>query len=80
MDIFDSGPSPPRRHDPRIGVEALADRLGTPHQQPALERRYAYRLPTITIGQTVGSGHFNQLEVPAQGTLMFERFLSINPL
>ena len=36
--------------------------------------------PTITIGQTVGSGHFNQLEVPEQVNLMIERFLAINDL
>lgn len=34
--------------------------------------------PTITVGQTVGSGHFNQLEVPDQVNLMIERFLAIN--
>ena len=36
--------------------------------------------PTITIGQTVGSGHFNQLEVADKVNLMIERFLAINPL
>ena len=34
--------------------------------------------PTITIGQTVGSGHFIQLEVPEQVNLMIARFLAIN--
>jgi pimeloyl-ACP methyl ester carboxylesterase len=34
--------------------------------------------PSITIGQTVGSGHFIQLEVPDQVNLMVERFLAIN--
>jgi pimeloyl-ACP methyl ester carboxylesterase len=34
--------------------------------------------PTITIGQTVGAGHFNQLEVPDQVNAMIERFLGIN--
>jgi hypothetical protein len=34
--------------------------------------------PTITIGRTVGSGHFNHLEVPDQVNLMIERFLAIN--
>ena len=33
--------------------------------------------PAITIGQTVGAGHFHQLEVPEQVNLMIERFLSI---
>jgi pimeloyl-ACP methyl ester carboxylesterase len=32
----------------------------------------------ITIGQTVGSGHFNQLEVPDQVNAMIERFLVTN--
>jgi pimeloyl-ACP methyl ester carboxylesterase len=35
--------------------------------------------PAITIGQTIGAGHFLQLEVPEQVNLMIERFLSINP-
>ena len=35
--------------------------------------------PTITIGQTVGAGHFNQLEVPDQVNLMIERFLAVDP-
>jgi hypothetical protein len=36
--------------------------------------------PTITIGQTVGSGHFNQIEVPDQVNMMIERFLAVNAL
>ncbi len=36
--------------------------------------------PAITIGQTVGSGHFNQLEVPDQVNAMIEKFLVINQL
>ena len=35
--------------------------------------------PTITIGQTVGAGHFHQLEVPEQVNPMIERFLSVLP-
>lgn len=35
---------------------------------------------TITIGQTVGAGHFNQLEVPDQVNCMIERFLGVNSL
>ena len=35
-------------------------------------------LPSITIGQTVGAGHFNQLEVPDQVNSMIERFLDLN--
>jgi pimeloyl-ACP methyl ester carboxylesterase len=33
--------------------------------------------PSIVIGQTVGSGHFLQLEVPEQVNAMIERFLAI---
>jgi pimeloyl-ACP methyl ester carboxylesterase len=33
---------------------------------------------TMTIGQTVGAGHFNHLEVPEQVNPMIERFLAIN--
>jgi pimeloyl-ACP methyl ester carboxylesterase len=36
--------------------------------------------PAITIGQTVGAGHFNQLEVPEQVNAMIERFMVINNL
>ena len=35
--------------------------------------------PAITIGQTVGAGHFHQLEVPEQVNLMIERFLAVMP-
>jgi pimeloyl-ACP methyl ester carboxylesterase len=33
----------------------------------------------IITGQTVGAGHFLQLEVPEQVNPMIERFLSVNP-
>ena len=36
--------------------------------------------PAISIGQTVGAGHFNQLEVPDQVNAMIERFLTVNGL
>jgi pimeloyl-ACP methyl ester carboxylesterase len=35
--------------------------------------------PTMTFGQTVGAGHFLQLEVPEQVNPMIERFLAILP-
>jgi pimeloyl-ACP methyl ester carboxylesterase len=41
-----------------------------------LRRQY----PAITVGQTVGAGHFNQLEVPDQVNAMIERFLAVNRL
>lgn len=31
--------------------------------------------PDLVVGQTVGAGHFNQLEVPDQVNPMIERFL-----
>ena len=34
--------------------------------------------PNILIGQTLGAGHFNQLEVPEQVNAMIDRFLRIN--
>jgi pimeloyl-ACP methyl ester carboxylesterase len=36
--------------------------------------------PAVTIGQTVGAGHFLQLEVPDQVNAMIERFLTITDL
>jgi pimeloyl-ACP methyl ester carboxylesterase len=32
----------------------------------------------VLVGQTLGAGHFNQLEVPDQVNAMIERFLRIN--
>jgi pimeloyl-ACP methyl ester carboxylesterase len=34
--------------------------------------------PNVVTGQTVGAGHFHQLEVPEQITAMIERFLTIS--
>jgi pimeloyl-ACP methyl ester carboxylesterase len=36
--------------------------------------------PHVVIGQTVGAGHFHQLEVPDQVNAMLERFLTISHL
>ena len=33
--------------------------------------------PLLRTGQTVGAGHFNQLEVPEQVNAMIERFLAV---
>ena len=35
--------------------------------------------PQIVIGQTLGAGHFNQLEVPDQVNAMIEQFLKVLP-
>jgi pimeloyl-ACP methyl ester carboxylesterase len=34
--------------------------------------------PHVMVGQTVGAGHFNQLEVPEQVNAMIERFLQVS--
>lgn len=36
--------------------------------------------PTLVVGQTVGAGHFHQLEVPEQVNAMIDRFLSVSRL
>ena len=41
--------------------------------------RFFKLAPTMLFGQTVGSGHFCQLEVPDQINAMIERFLAILP-
>jgi pimeloyl-ACP methyl ester carboxylesterase len=33
--------------------------------------------PHAVVGQTVGAGHFHQLEVPEQVNVMIERFLTV---
>lgn len=49
---------------------------GTPNVDLNRLRRLA---PHLTLGRTVGSGHFNQLEVPDQVNAMVARFLEIAP-
>jgi pimeloyl-ACP methyl ester carboxylesterase len=34
--------------------------------------------PHVVTGQTVGAGHFHQLEVPEQVNAMIERFLAVS--
>lgn len=36
--------------------------------------------PHVVIGQTVGAGHFNQIEVPEQVNAMIERFIQVSPV
>jgi pimeloyl-ACP methyl ester carboxylesterase len=58
-----------------VGVPLLSIGSAAPTNAP---EDFRAACPTITIGQTVGSGHFNQLEVPDQVNSMIERFLRIN--
>ena len=60
-----------------VRVPLLSIASAIPTDEPAALQRAC---PTMTLGQTVGAGHFNQLEVPLQVNLMIERFLSINGL
>jgi pimeloyl-ACP methyl ester carboxylesterase len=55
-------------------VPVLAIGSAVPANSPADLRRAC---PSITIGQTVGAGHFIQLEVPDQVNAMIERFMTI---
>jgi len=61
----------------KVGVPVLSIGSARPANSSADLRRLC---PAITIGQTVGSGHFNMLEVPEQVNAMIERFLAINGL
>ncbi len=54
---------------PALFVNAAAPR-------PELER-LRQLCPRVVTGQTVGAGHFNQLEVPDQVNAMIERFLAV---
>jgi pimeloyl-ACP methyl ester carboxylesterase len=44
---------------------------------PANLARFQELCPQLVIGQTVGAGHFHQLEVPEQVNGMIERFLTM---
>jgi hypothetical protein len=58
-------------------VPVLSIGSAVPTNEPADLRSAC---PAITIGQTVGAGHFNQLEVPEQVNAMIEQFMVINHL
>jgi len=71
MGEFDSG----------VLAEATVPVLSIGSAGPANASADLRRLcPAITIGQTVGAGHFCQLEVPDQVNAMIERFLAVNGL
>jgi hypothetical protein len=40
--------------------------------------RFRELCPQLVTGQTVGSGHYHQLEVPEQINAMIERFLALS--
>jgi pimeloyl-ACP methyl ester carboxylesterase len=61
----------------KVSVPVLSIGSARPANRSADLRRLC---PAITIGQTVGSGHFNMLEVPGQVNAMIERFLAVNDL
>jgi pimeloyl-ACP methyl ester carboxylesterase len=57
-------------------LPVLAIGSAVPANEPAFLRDAN---SAVTFGQTVGSGHFNQLEVPEQVNPMIERFLAVLP-
>jgi len=61
----------------KVRVPVLSIGSAVPTNEPADLRSAC---PTISIGQTVGAGHFNQLEVPDQVNAMIEQFMAINHL
>jgi pimeloyl-ACP methyl ester carboxylesterase len=68
MLAFD-GPSVAARCRVPVLHLSAAPGLNPPH-------RMAEWLPDVVIGMTVGAGHFNMLEAPAQVNSMIERFLT----
>ena len=60
----------------RIRAPSLFIAADEPHGRADLNR-VRELLPALAFGQTVGSGHFCQLEVPNQVNAMIDRFLAI---
>jgi pimeloyl-ACP methyl ester carboxylesterase len=63
----------------RVGVPALYIAADEPSPRCDMARLHEL-LPQLQLGQTVGSGHFCQLEVPEQVHPMIDRFLAIAAL
>jgi len=62
-----------------VGVPALYVAADEPTARTDMGRMRVL-LPQLLHGQTVGSGHFCQLEVPDQINAMIARFLAISGL
>jgi pimeloyl-ACP methyl ester carboxylesterase len=72
-----------RNHDPaspgpRLSCPALYIAANEPQPRSDMARLREL-VPGLAYGQTVGSGHFCQLEVPDQVNAMIERFLMLQP-
>ncbi|WP_133709815.1 alpha/beta fold hydrolase [Rhizobium sp. BK313] len=73
-----------RDHDPaseglRLACAGLYIAANEPQPRSDMERLREL-VPGLAYGQTVGSGHFCQLEVPDQVNAMIERFLTLQSL
>ena len=70
-----------RDYDPAAVAEdltALASYIAADELQPRADMTRFHELrPQLFYGQTVGSGHFCQLEVPEQINAMIDRFLAV---
>lgn len=70
-----------RDHDPAssgLGLTCPALYIAANEPQPRSDMtRLRELVPGLAYGQTVGSGHFCQLEVPDQVNAMIERFLTL---
>jgi pimeloyl-ACP methyl ester carboxylesterase len=68
--------SPAAPAAPRIVAPSLYVAADEPHMRSDMTRLRRI-MPNMFFGQTVGSGHFCQLEVPNQVNAMIDRFLAI---
>lgn len=70
--------------DPAVGqVPVMSPSLYIAADEPSPRSdmtRLRQLIPDLMVGQTVGSGHFCQLEVPGQVNAMIDRFLALTGL